>query len=333
MGFLKNLAIGVSIFAIGGCIYNKDSEELFPKNNDNLEKLLEMREELENDRLDAIQKITNNVVQIEVLAKRKQTFLTKKELSKQIKGKVLKKINSFYEGNKLETIVDNILSKILKDINMQVAFSNVKGEFELAGTGFIYKTCKGDVLLTNYHVLFNNKQSYQTPYSKVMVDTTLKNKLVFYNREKINLDTLIILKEPRLDLIITKLPSKFNKQTYRVNLADPEDVRPGLEVIKMGNTFGEGIQISSGVISYNGTKEKIILERNIEIRLLSLPVSHGDSGGPVLSKRNLEFIGTIVGMDPVKDTFSVPMRAYILSWKQSIGKLKQIEPYDECFYD
>lgn len=333
---LKKLITYSTAMIIGGCsLYSSRdfSDRLFTENSQNLEELLILERELESRRIDAIQKITNNVVQIEVLAKRKQIFLTKDNLSKQIKERVLKRINSIYDGDKTERIIESILSNTLKNINLQIAFSNVKGDFKLAGTGFIYKTCRGDVLLTSHHLLSPSKYFYSTPYGGVLVETKLRSKEVFYNGREINLEKLIVLNEPDIDLIITRLPDYFDKKTYPIKLARKDELRSGKKVIKMGNTFGEGIQISSGVVSYNETREKIILGRKIDIRLLSLPVAAGDSGSPTFLEENLKFVGNVIGSDSSKDNLSVPMRAYILPWEQSIGKLKEIKPYDECFYN
>ncbi len=290
-------------------------------------------QKLENQRIGALQKLMNNVVQVRMKAKEKRNFLTAADLSRQIGENIRKRINRIYDGEKTDEIVQNILSKHLKDINIQIAFSNVRGDFNIVGTGFVYPTCKGDVLLTNYHLLSPDRHSYLTSYGKVIAETRIKSKEIFYNGKKVDLKELTILSEPNLDLVITRLPRNFNKETYRVGLARENELRLGSKVVKLGNTFGEGIQISSGIIGYNGTKEKIILGRKINVRLLSLPVAGGDSGGPVFSERNLRFVGTVVGMDPIKDGLSVPMRAYVLPWEQSIEELKKIAPYNECSYD
>jgi len=300
---------------------------------DNGSFIREEMQELENQRIDTLQKLINNMVQVKMKAKEKRNFLTATDLSRQIGENVRKRVGRIYDGEKTDEIVQNILSEHLRDINIQIAFSNIRGDFNIVGTGFMYPTCKGDVLLTNYHLLSPDRHSYSTPYGNVIVETRIKNKEVFYDRKKIDLGELTILSKPNLDLVITRLPKNFNKETYHVGLAKENELKLGSKIIKLGNTFGEGIQISSGVIGYNGTKKKIIFGRKIDVRVLSLPVAKGDSGGAIFSERNLRFIGTSVGIDPVKDSFSVPMRSYVLPGEQLIGELKKIAPYDECSYD
>ena len=332
--FLKSLAIGVCMLAVGNCTTTKKNFTL-EEITTNLQSL-NFKEEMQNfekQKVDNLQKLMNNVIQIRMKAKEKREFLTKKSLSDQIEKNIRENINRIYDGTKTEKIVSNLLSENLMDINMQIAFANVRGDLEFVGTGFVYKTCKGDVLLTSYHVLSPDRYSYQTSYGNVIVETKLRNRKIFYNEQEVNLENLVILSEPNLDLIITRLPDNFKKKTYPVKLARKNELRAGEKIVKVGNTFGEGIQISQGIIGYNGTKEKIILGRKMEVYLLSLPVAGGDSGSPVFLEQGLKFVGMIVGMDPVKDNFSVPTRAYVLPWKQSIGKLKQISPYNECSFN
>ncbi len=328
MSFLKNLVIGTSLLAIGSCS--------IPSKNTTLENNLNFEEEMQNyekQRVDSLQKLMNNVVEIRMRAKEKRELITKKNLSNQIEKSIRKDIWRMYDGTETKKTVSNLISQNLYWINKWIKASNVRGNLEVVGTGFVYKTCKGDVLITARHTIFKDKHFYRTSYGSVRVENKITNKEVFYNEKKVNLEKLMILSEPDWDLVITRLPDNFKKKTYPVDLTKKNELRAGEKVVKLGNTFGEGIQVYRGIITHNDLKGKIILGRKMEIRLLSLPTSNGDSGGPVFLENSLKFVGTIVGKDSVKDSFSAPMHAYVLPWENSIGKLKKISPYNECSYD
>ena len=137
MDFLKNLAVGASMFVVGSCFtLNKEInlEEITKNQNSNF--IEEMRN-YEKQRVDNLQKLMNNVVEVRMWAKEKREFLTKKNLSKQIERNIRKRINKLYDVTKTEEVVSNLLSQNLRAINIKIAFANVKENRGDAGTGLI----------------------------------------------------------------------------------------------------------------------------------------------------------------------------------------------------
>jgi S1-C subfamily serine protease len=327
---LRNFLIGASAFVIGSCAQaSKNSIDEYIKTHPVAEEIMI----LESERVNSIQKIMNNVVQINIYTNGKRDFITFEDISRQIGDKVRERILRLYDGTKTDEIVKKLLEDNMRNINMKIAFSNVRGDYEGDGTGFVYKTCRGDVLFTSHHLISPRKFSYITNYGGVLANIQIKSREVFYNGRKINLEELILLNKPEIDLVITKVPGNFEKETYPIVLAKNYELKSGEKVIKMGNTSGEGIQVSSGVISYNGTMEGKILGEKIDVYVLSLPASGGDSGSPVLLERSLKLVGKILSTDNTGDALSVPMRTYVLPAEKIIGELRRISPYDECNYD
>ena len=120
MTFLKNLVIGVSLLVAGNCsIPNKEInlEEITKNQNSNFIK--EMRN-YEKQRVDNLQKLMNNVVEVRMWAKEKKEFLTKKNLSKQIEVNIRKRINKLYDVKKTEEIVSSLLFQNLRTITIKI---------------------------------------------------------------------------------------------------------------------------------------------------------------------------------------------------------------------
>ena len=107
--FLKSLAIGVCMLAVGNCTTAKKNFTL-EEITTNLQSL-NFKEEMQNfekQKVDNLQKLMNNVIQIRMKAKEKREFLTKKSLSDQIEKNIRENINRIYDRTKTEKIYSNL---------------------------------------------------------------------------------------------------------------------------------------------------------------------------------------------------------------------------------
>ena len=140
------------------------------------------------------------------------------------------------------------------------------------GSGFIIDNL--GLVMTNSHVVFGAQ----------VLNVTLDDGTV--------LPAKLLGADPIYDLAILKIPQPDTGKLPTLNFADSDKLRPGDEVVTIGNPMGLGQTITSGIVS---ALNRTLPERP---RLLSwpmiqtdTPINPGNSGGPILNR-----CGDVVGI-------------------------------------
>ncbi|MGE4481290.1 Do family serine endopeptidase [Acidocella sp.] len=139
---------------------------------------------------------------------------------------------------------------------------------EAKGSGFIINS--NGTIVTNNHVVKGAKT----------VTVTLSNGDTYPAK--------IIGTDPKTDLAVLKIDA--GKALPYVELGDSKDVKPGQWVVAMGNPFGLGNTVTTGVVSALG--------RNIgdgpydRFIQTDAPINEGNSGGPLFNQK-----GQVIGVN------------------------------------
>jgi len=140
------------------------------------------------------------------------------------------------------------------------------------GSGFIIDSL--GLIMTNSHVVFGAQ----------VLNVTLDDGTV--------LPAKLLGADPIYDLAILKIPEPDTGKLPTLTFADSDKIRPGDEVVTIGNPMGLGQTITSGIVS---ALNRTLPERP---RLLSwpmiqtdTPINPGNSGGPILNR-----CGDVIGI-------------------------------------
>jgi S1-C subfamily serine protease len=143
---------------------------------------------------------------------------------------------------------------------------------QTAGSGFIIDTL--GLVMTNSHVVFGAQ----------VINVTLDDGTI--------LPAKLLGADPIYDLAILKIPKPDTGKLPVLTFADSDKLRPGDEVVTIGNPLGLGQTITSGIIS---ALNRILPEKP---RLLTwpmiqtdTPINLGNSGGPLLNR-----CGDVIGI-------------------------------------
>lgn len=137
------------------------------------------------------------------------------------------------------------------------------------GSGFFIS--EDGYIVTNNHVVSDGQA-----YTAVMNDGT-------------EYDAKLVGKDPRTDLAVLKVTEPKKKFTY-VNWADDNKVRVGDWVVAVGNPFGLGGTVTSGIVSAFG--RDIGSGPYDDYIQIDAPVNRGNSGGP-----DFNLNGQVVGIN------------------------------------
>lgn len=180
---------------------------------------------------------------------------------------------TFTEGieNIINTVVDIIITNKASDIPEDPSKKDSSD-----GSGFIIDEC--GLILTNCHV----------------IDNSDKIEVVLYDGTKYI--AKIVGKDERSDIALLKIDTDF-KIPYIAKFADSDSVNILDPVFAVGNPFGFGKTVTSGIISFKGRNlSSQIAELGVGGDLVSYiqtdtAVNYGNSGGPLFT-----YDGKVVGM-------------------------------------
>ncbi|MCP4923940.1 MAG: Do family serine endopeptidase [bacterium] len=143
------------------------------------------------------------------------------------------------------------------------------------GSGFVIDS--SGYIVTNNHVVADAQEVLVTFHGQEDEETELKAKIVG--------------RDPRTDLALLKVESK--KPLVALKWGDSTKSRVGDWVIAIGNPFGLGSTVTSGIISNIGRDVTMGPAQYIEGFLqIDAPVNQGNSGGPAFNAKG-EVIGVI----------------------------------------
>lgn len=164
----------------------------------------------------------------------------------------------------------------------------------VTGTGFVIN--KNGYILTNAHIVIDQAEDSDDfeVNEPISITTSSHEK---YPAELIYLE----LKD---DLALLKVDCSDFKH---LKIADYNNVKTGENIYTIGNSKGEGLSITEGIVS-----DRLRTAGNSEKMLISTPINHGNSGGPILNEKG-EVIGIVMGgrKDAVSMGYAVP--SYLIS--------------------
>ncbi|MDX5495300.1 MAG: trypsin-like peptidase domain-containing protein, partial [Wolbachia endosymbiont of Nomada marshamella] len=145
---------------------------------------------------------------------------------------------------------------------------SVNREVVLLGSGFILD--KGGTIVTNYHVIKNAQDI-----------TVTMNDNTYFKAEVLGYDA-------RTDLAVLKVHS--NKDLPFVAFGNSDTARVGDTVIAIGNPFGLGSSVSTGIIS--ARSRDISIGTMNEFIQTDAAINRGNSGGPLF-----DLNGKVIGIN------------------------------------
>jgi S1-C subfamily serine protease len=151
-------------------------------------------------------------------------------------------------------------------------------EMEVKGVGTGVVIDESGTILTNLHVVAGA--------DKVGVE--------FYNGLKSEAEVVSV--QPENDLAVLK-PATIPDDLQPATLKSTAKLRPGDEVIAVGNPFGIGVSVSDGIVSglrrnYVSTEGKNVLSNLIQFDAAANP---GNSGGPLVTADG-EVVGIVTAI-------------------------------------
>ena len=164
---------------------------------------------------------------------------------------------------KADPSVVNIYSNVKNNAN----FFDRRNEENLVGSGIIIS--KEGYIVTNFHVVQGNKE----------IKVELEQGLTFSAR--------LIGFDQRSDLAVLKIDPAI--ELTPIEISDSENVRIGDNVIAIGNAFGLGKTVTSGIISATGRDYG---NPYLELIQTDAAINPGNSGGALINHK-----GNLIGMN------------------------------------
>jgi len=211
----------------------------------------------------------------------------------------------------VKPLMDTVVDVIVTDKNEE----NSENRPSSNGTGFIIY--EDGYIVTNWHVIDSSDQ--------IKIVTSDGNE---YNAR-------VIGKDEHYDVALLKIDLDRNVKLPTVKFADSDKIEISDPVIAIGNPFGLGKTVTSGIISYKGRNlSGQISELGENNHLVSYiqtdaAVNYGNSGGPLFSE-NGEVIGMITvfvldGMHSTGINFAIPSNILlkVISQLKTFGKMRR----------
>jgi S1-C subfamily serine protease len=149
------------------------------------------------------------------------------------------------------------------------------GRSTALGSGFVYDN-QGHIV-TNYHV----------------IDGATRADITFTDGNTYSAE--VVSKDPNADIAVLQITSDFSEEkVVPLPLANSSAVRPGEQVISIGNPFGLSGTITTGIVS---AKERLLPNPDTGFSVPNMiqtdaAINPGNSGGPLLNTQ-----GQVIGMN------------------------------------
>lgn len=184
----------------------------------------------------------------------------------------------------VKTIIENVRPSIVSITTLTNSVDWFRGatQYEGAGSGIIFHKTSTDIfIVTNYHVIKNAN----TIGIAIDDNDPIQAKLV---GKDINSDLAV------LSISYDNLDSQDINNIRIANFANSTDVMVGDYVIAIGNTLGEGITSTFGMISSTSTD---IVANNKQLNVLqtTAAINPGNSGGALINLK-----GEVIGINTAK---------------------------------
>jgi S1-C subfamily serine protease len=161
----------------------------------------------------------------------------------------------FAAGNSIESVV-TIYS-----------YNNNRNYANNIGSGVVFS--KDGYIVTNFHIISGNK------FIKIKLNDGQE------------LDAKIIGGDANADIAVLKIQS--NEELKPINISDSNDLKIGDKVLAIGNPYGIGISVSSGIISATGRDYG---NPYLELIQTDAAINPGNSGGALINEN-----GNLIGIN------------------------------------
>lgn len=189
----------------------------------------------------------------------------------------------------VKTLINNVRKSVVSitTISEGVNFFNTPVQYEGIGSGIIFNRTSTDTfIVTNYHVIENASKIGVAIDDKDPIQAKIIGK-------DVNADLAVLSisnKEFELNGIKGVQVAKFNKS---------DDVLVGDYVIALGNSIGEGITSTFGIIS-STSKEIISKNKKLNVMQTTAAINPGNSGGALINLK-----GEVIGINTTKEANNI----------------------------
>jgi S1-C subfamily serine protease len=168
------------------------------------------------------------------------------------------------DKNKFVSATENSIESVVTIYSYKNNRSYVNNNI---GSGVIFS--KDGYIVTNYHIISDNK----------FIKIKLNNGQEF--------DAKIIGGDINADIAVLKIQS--SEELKPINISDSDDLKIGDKVLAIGNPYGIGISVSSGIISATGRDYG---NPYLELIQTDAAINPGNSGGALINEN-----GNLIGIN------------------------------------
>ena len=147
------------------------------------------------------------------------------------------------------------------------SYNNNRNYANNIGSGVVFS--KDGYIVTNFHIISGNK------FIKIKLNDGQE------------LDAKIIGGDANADIAVLKIQS--NQELKPINISDSNDLKIGDKVLAIGNPYGIGISVSSGIISATGRDYG---NPYLELIQTDAAINPGNSGGALINEN-----GNLIGIN------------------------------------
>ena len=147
------------------------------------------------------------------------------------------------------------------------SYNNNRNYANNIGSGVVFS--KDGYIVTNFHIISGNK------FIKIKLNDGQE------------LDAKIIGGDANADIAVLKIQS--NEELKPINISDSNDLKIGDKVLAIGNPYGIGISVSSGIISATGRDYG---NPYLELIQTDAAINPGNSGGALINEN-----GNLIGIN------------------------------------
>ena len=168
-----------------------------------------------------------------------------------------------YDKNRFVSAAGNSIESVVTIYS----YNNNRNYANNIGSGVVFS--KDGYIVTNFHIISGNK------FIKIKLNDGQE------------LDAKIIGGDANADIAVLKIQS--NEELKPINISDSSDLKIGDKVLAIGNPYGIGISVSSGIISATGRDYG---NPYLELIQTDAAINPGNSGGALINEN-----GNLIGIN------------------------------------
>ena len=168
-----------------------------------------------------------------------------------------------YDKNRFVSAAGNSIESVVTIYS----YNNNRNYANNIGSGVVFS--KDGYIVTNFHIISGNK------FIKIKLNDGQE------------FDAKIIGGDANADIAVLKIQS--NEELKPINISDSSDLKVGDKVLAIGNPYGIGISVSSGIISATGRDYG---NPYLELIQTDAAINPGNSGGALINEN-----GNLIGIN------------------------------------